>query len=31
VEIQVDHEEKSVTPRTAETQELIELWMRTNA
>ncbi|MFI6737874.1 hypothetical protein ACIBI9_33550 [Nonomuraea sp. NPDC050451] len=28
VEVEVDHQEKSITPRTAETQELIELWMR---
>jgi hypothetical protein len=31
VEIEVDHQDKSVAPRTAETQELIELWMRANA
>ncbi|GLY72917.1 hypothetical protein [Actinoallomurus iriomotensis] len=31
VEIEVDHQEKSITPRTAETQELVDLWMRANA
>ncbi|MFF4618754.1 hypothetical protein [Nonomuraea jabiensis] len=31
VEVEVDHQEKSITPRTAETRELIDLWMRDHA
>ncbi|MET9245252.1 hypothetical protein [Nonomuraea sp. NPDC003709] len=31
VEVEVDHQEKSIAPRTAATQELLDLWMRDHA
>jgi hypothetical protein len=31
VEVEVDHQDKSITPRTAETEELIDRWMHDHA